>query len=80
MMSPRYPRDQRLFPQFVSTARNEAGGLRARRPPSDSLAHHLTRSSVHPGLDDLGERVSRAVQSRLHRAEVAVRDLGDLFV
>src|SRR3982751_2696619 len=42
--------------------------------------HPITPFSVHPWLDDLGEGITRAVQARLHRAEVAVRDLGDLLV
>ena len=33
-----------------------------------------------PGGDDLGEAVSGAVEARLHRAEVGIGDLGDLFV
>src|SRR5712671_4124208 len=36
--------------------------------------------SIDPRLDDLRERVSRAVEPRFHRAEVAVRDLSDFLV
>src|SRR5688572_12140970 len=36
--------------------------------------------SVQRGRDDLRERVARPVQPRLHRAEIARRDLGDLLV
>src|SRR3954462_6256703 len=36
--------------------------------------------SVELGLDDRSERIPCSVQSRLHCAEVAVGDLGDLLV
>src|SRR5437763_8694171 len=83
MMCPRYPRDQGLFPPDPTAALDERRALRPRRAlPFASFHGRATAlpSSVHPGLDDLGEGVPCPVQPRLHRAEVAVRDLGDLFV
>ena len=52
-----------------------ARNARPRGPPPPT-----SYSSVHLGRDQRGERRACAIQSRLHRAEIAVRDLRDFFV
>src|SRR5678815_1004684 len=80
MMCLPYPRDQGLFPDSrPSPCPTERGPPRPETPRSITTSP-IHRTSIHPGLDDLGERVPRAIEPRLHRAEVAVRDLGDLLV
>src|SRR4029078_8167040 len=84
MMCRPYPWDQGLFPVCLASRGTMATAPRIREAPL--LLHQFTNSpilwlrSAHPGRDDLGERVPRAIEPRLHRAEIAVRDLGDLFV
>ena len=51
----------------------------SRRLPSLFLSE-LSGKSIEPWLDDRCKRIPRAIQPRLHRAEITVRDLRDLFV
>src|SRR4051812_1973052 len=81
----RYPGDQGLFQRpFPSSLWHEKGapapGSPSPHPPPDQPTPPLRSLSIHPRLDDLGEGIARPVQTGLHCAEVAVRDLGDLFV
>lgn len=50
--------------------------------PAGSVANRRLSPTLLPklGLDDLGERVAGPVETRLHRAKIAMRDLGDLLV
>jgi len=45
-----------------------------------SIPQRAIEKSVEPWLDDRCKRVPCAIQTRLYRAEIAVRDLRDLFV
>src|SRR5688572_15400041 len=53
-----------------------------RHPPRAEVPENESRSGplVEEGLDDRCEGVPRPVQPRLHRSEVARRDVGDLLV
>src|SRR5689334_16246854 len=43
-------------------------------------ARSIAAGSIQPRLDDRRERVACAIQPGLHCAEIAIRDLRDLFV